>query len=84
MRCMITANRRASATIAFFIPQRLATCITQASSQDHFFERIMLKTDEQSNNKSRVGTSQPSDNHALDNFVSKSYYRSRLTSHKLR
>jgi hypothetical protein len=24
MRCMITANRRASATIAFFIPRRLA------------------------------------------------------------
>ena len=42
MRCMITANRRASATIAFFIPQRLAICIAQALSQDHFFERIML------------------------------------------
>src|SRR5262245_40540535 len=27
MRCMITANRRASATIAFFIPRRLAICI---------------------------------------------------------
>jgi hypothetical protein len=39
---MITASRRASATIAFFIPQRLATCIAQAFSQDHFFERIML------------------------------------------
>src|SRR6187401_3487516 len=42
MRCMITANRRASATIAFFIPRRLAICIAQALSQDHFFERIML------------------------------------------
>src|SRR6478752_7916197 len=42
MRCMITASRRASATTAFFIPQRLATCIAQALSQDHFFERIML------------------------------------------
>jgi hypothetical protein len=42
MRCMITASRRASATIAFFIPQRLATCIAQALSHDHFFERIML------------------------------------------
>ena len=41
MRCMITANRRASATIAFFIPRRLAICIVQALSQDHFFERIM-------------------------------------------
>jgi hypothetical protein len=41
MRCMITANRRASATIAFFIPRRLAICIAQALSQDHFFERIM-------------------------------------------
>ena len=38
MRCMITANRRASATIAFFIPRRLATCIAQALSHDHFFE----------------------------------------------
>src|SRR4249919_2955812 len=42
MRCMITASRRASATIAFFIPRRLAICIVQALSQDHFFERIML------------------------------------------
>ena len=32
MRCMITANRRARATIAFFIPRRLAICIAQAFS----------------------------------------------------
>src|SRR5271156_1989400 len=38
MRCMITASRRASATIAFFIPRRLAICIAQALSHDHFFE----------------------------------------------
>src|SRR5262245_31293647 len=31
MRCMITATRRARATIAFFIPRRLAICIAQAS-----------------------------------------------------
>jgi len=42
MRCMITARRRASATIAFFIPRRLAICIAQALSQDHFFERSRL------------------------------------------
>ena len=42
MRCMITANRRARATIAFLIPRRLAICIAQALSQDHFFERNML------------------------------------------
>src|SRR5882724_4874519 len=42
IRCMITANRRASATIAFFIPRRLAICIAQALSHDHFFEYIML------------------------------------------
>jgi len=42
MRCMITANRRAKATIAFFIPRRLAICIAQALSQHHFFERSML------------------------------------------
>jgi hypothetical protein len=41
MRCMITASRRASATIAFFIPRRLAICIAQVLSHDHFFERIM-------------------------------------------
>src|SRR5450756_1435018 len=41
-RCMITANRRASATIAFFMPRRLAICIAQALSHDHFFERSML------------------------------------------
>ena len=40
MRCMTTANRRASATIAFFIPRRLAICIAQALSQDHCEERI--------------------------------------------
>ena len=39
MRCMITANRRASATIAFFIPRCLAIFIAQALSQDHFTER---------------------------------------------
>ena len=38
MRCMITASRRASATIAFFIPRRLAICIAQALSQDHLAE----------------------------------------------
>ena len=37
MRCMITANRRSSATIAFFIPRRLAICIAQALSHDHFW-----------------------------------------------
>src|SRR5208282_5319628 len=42
MRCMMTTSRRASATIAFFIPRRLAICIAQALSQDHFFERIVL------------------------------------------
>src|ERR1700758_4524057 len=38
IRCMITANRRARATIAFFIPRRLAVFIAQALSQDHFVE----------------------------------------------
>jgi hypothetical protein len=42
MRCMMTANRRARATIAFFIPRRLAICIAQALSQDHFFDHSML------------------------------------------
>ena len=39
MRCMITASRRASATIALFIPRLLAICIAQALSHDHFAER---------------------------------------------
>ena len=39
MRCMITASRRARATIAFFSPRRLAICIAQTLSQDHFAER---------------------------------------------
>jgi hypothetical protein len=34
---MMTASRRAKATIAFFIPRRLAICMAQALSQDHFF-----------------------------------------------
>ena len=42
MRCIITASRRARATIAFFIPRRLAICMAHALSQDHFFECIML------------------------------------------
>ena len=42
MRCKITASRRARATIAFFIPRRLAICMAHALSQDHFFECIML------------------------------------------
>ena len=39
MRCIMTAKRRASATIAFFIPRCLAIFIAQALSQDHFAER---------------------------------------------
>ncbi len=42
MRCMITANRRASATIALFMPRRLATCIAQALSHDHRVERTSM------------------------------------------
>src|ERR1700676_3289 len=41
MRCMITANRRASATMAFFRPRRLATFIAQAFNDDHFFTRVI-------------------------------------------
>jgi hypothetical protein len=33
---MITANRRAKATIAFFIPRRLAICIAQAYAVDAY------------------------------------------------
>ena len=42
---MITANRRASATIAFFIPRCLAIFMAQAlsqDSQDHFVERTSM------------------------------------------
>ena len=42
MRCRITASRRASATIAFFSPRRLAIFIAQALSQDHFVERTSM------------------------------------------
>ena len=42
MRCRITANRRASATIAFFIPRRLAIFIAQALSQDHLLVRVSM------------------------------------------
>jgi len=42
MRCMITANRRASATTAFFIPRCLAIFIAQALSQDHFTARTSM------------------------------------------
>ena len=42
MRCMITANRRASATIAFLIPRRLAIFMAQALSQHHFAKRTSM------------------------------------------
>jgi len=42
MRCMITASRRASATIAFFTPRCLAIFIAQALSQDHFAVRSSM------------------------------------------
>jgi len=42
MRCIITANRRASATIAFFIPRCLAIFMAQALSQDHFAKRTSM------------------------------------------
>jgi hypothetical protein len=42
MRCMMTAKRRASATIALFMPRRLAICIAQALSHDHRVERISM------------------------------------------
>ena len=42
MRCMITANRRARATIAFFIPRCLAIFIAQALSQDHLMVRVSI------------------------------------------
>jgi hypothetical protein len=41
MRCMITANWRAKATIAFFSPRCVAIFIAQALSQDHFVERTI-------------------------------------------
>ena len=42
MRCMITASRRASATMAFFIPRCLAIFIAHALSQDHFAARTSM------------------------------------------
>ena len=42
MRCMITANRRASATTAFFIPRCLAIFMAQALSQDHLLVRVSM------------------------------------------
>ena len=42
MRCMITANRRASATMAFFIPRRLAIFMAQALSDDHLLVRVSM------------------------------------------
>ena len=42
MRCMITASRRASATIAFFIPRCLAILMAQALSHDHLVVRTSM------------------------------------------
>ena len=46
MRCMITANRRASATIAFFIPRCLAILMAQALSHDHLVVLLRDNLDE--------------------------------------
>jgi hypothetical protein len=42
IRCMITASRRASATIAFFIPRCLVIFIAQALSHDHLLVRVSM------------------------------------------
>jgi hypothetical protein len=42
MRCMITASRRARATIALFIPRCLAIFMAHALSQDHFAKRTIM------------------------------------------
>ena len=42
MRCIITASRRASATMAFFCPRRLAMFIAHAFSHDHFCPRVSM------------------------------------------
>ena len=42
MRCMITASRRANATIAFFIPRCLAIFMAQALSHDHLLVRVSM------------------------------------------
>jgi hypothetical protein len=39
---MMTANRRANATMAFFSPRRLATFTAQAFSHDHFCTRVIM------------------------------------------
>jgi hypothetical protein len=39
---MTTASRRAKATIARFIPRRLAIFIAQALSHDHLAERVSM------------------------------------------
>ena len=42
IRCMTTASRRASATIAFFIPRCLAIFMAQALSHDHLMVRVNM------------------------------------------
>jgi hypothetical protein len=41
IRCMITASLRATATVARFIPRRLATAMPQARSRDHLRVRVI-------------------------------------------
>jgi hypothetical protein len=42
MRCMMTARRRASATMAFCRPRRLAMFIAHAFNDDHFVTRVSM------------------------------------------
>ena len=42
MRCIMTARRRAKATIAFFVPRCLAIFMAQALSHDHLMVRVSM------------------------------------------
>jgi hypothetical protein len=53
MRCMMTANRRATATIARFMPRWRAIFMPQALSHDHL-RLWVIRTRAASNNVSRI------------------------------
>ena len=42
IRCITTASLRANATLAFFLPCRLAMFIAHAFSQHHFTKRVSI------------------------------------------
>ena len=59
IRCITTANRRATATIARFMPRFLAIFMPQALSHDHLMVRVSMSRDVFMGGKSSAAVRHP-------------------------